>query len=172
MNQQTMNNECSCNDYMMVGANTGIGIINTANPYLDVSGSTTSIFTAGLNGSIIKSITIKAITPTNNGMVRLFLQNADASVIALYKEVQIPQMPVLQSTPTPVGTLPMYKITLTDNYKLASGWSIVASTQNNETYNVIVEGLDWKYPRTLPDSCCSYLPVSYTHLTLPTILRV
>lgn len=61
-----------CQDYSLLTANTGIGDIRNANPFLDGSGNTTTILTAGANGTLIKSVIIKAAQATTTGMVRLF----------------------------------------------------------------------------------------------------
>ena len=45
---------------------------------------------------------------------------------------------------------------LTGDLTLLAGYKLYASTQNAEGFNVIVQGLDWAYPGTLPGSCCNY----------------
>jgi hypothetical protein len=146
-------NNC-CQDYSLLKANTGIATINTANPNLDGSGSTTTVLTAGLNGTIIKSITIKAAAPATTGMVRLYLKNATDTI--LYKEVPIPVTPELKNTPTPTPVLPMFETMLIGDLKLEAGMELKASTQTRDTFNIIAEGLDWDYPATLPTDCCNF----------------
>ena len=97
--------DCGCNDYSLLTANTGINVIDTANPNLDGSGTIVQVFTAGINGSIVKSIIVKAIQPTTSGMIRLFRQNG--SDIVLFKELIMPIAPRMASTPTPLPPMQM-----------------------------------------------------------------
>jgi len=151
------NDDCGCNDYSLLTANTGIRTVTTANGNLDGSGTTVTVFTAGgANGSIVRSITIKSIQPTLQGMVRLFIANADSSVITLYKEVQIPIVPQAPSQAVPAPQYIMYETVLCGDIKLNDGFSIIATTQNTQSFNIIVEGLDISYPSTLPGSCCNF----------------
>ncbi|MBX2907621.1 MAG: hypothetical protein KF744_16370 [Taibaiella sp.] len=150
----------NCNDYSKRTANTGIGIVNTPNSSLTGSGTVATLFTAGQNGAIIRSVTIKAIAAVTTGMVRLFLQSPNPQVTTLYKEVQIPVTPVLANTPTPTPVLPMYETVLVGDLELQAGYSLLASTQTSDTFNIIVEGLDWEYPNPLPTDCCNFKQTS------------
>jgi hypothetical protein len=145
-----------CNDYSLLTANTGIAQITTANSSL-LGASSTAIFTAASNGSIIKSIRIKAISPViAKGMLRIFVGKGDASVISLYKEIQVPPTPQLAAMPMPFPVLPMFEMVLRAELRLESGMKLYASTQNTQAFNLITEGLDWDYPETLPDTCCNF----------------
>ena len=155
MSQMDTNN-CDCNDYSLLVANTGIATISTANSHLDGTGTIATVLTAGSNGTIIKSIIIKSIAPLVNGMVRLYIGTSNASAISLYREIPIPIYPDLASTPTPAPIWPMLEIDLIEGFKLNSGFKLYASTQNAQSFNIIAEGLDWKYPGTLPFSCCNF----------------
>lgn len=64
---------CECNDFALFSANTGIALASTANSALDGSGSLSTVVTAALLGTVVKSVTIKAIAPVTSGMVRLFI---------------------------------------------------------------------------------------------------
>jgi len=154
MNQNSNgNSDCSCNDYSLQTANTGIAAISSANTSL-TGASATTVLTAAASGTLVKSVIIKAIVPVTTGMVRLFISNGTTT--ALYKEIPIPNTPVLAATPTPLPMLQMFEVCLAGGLKLESGYTLLATTQNAQAFNVIAEGLDWKYPSTLPDSCCSY----------------
>ena len=155
MCQNTIND---CNDYSLLTANTGLGTISAANPLLNGTGNTVSIITAGgANGTIIKSITIKAIQQTLQGMVRLFIKSNDMTpVISLYREVPIPIQPQAASAPIPTPKYIMYETVLLGDLKLQSGYSLIASTQNAESFNIIVDGLDVAYPGTTPPVCCNF----------------
>lgn len=153
---QNTSDSCSCNDYSLLTANTQIATITTANTKLDGSGTLATVLTAGANGTIVKSVTIKATMPVTQGMIRLFIGNSTASVISLYKEIPVPTQPVLTNTPTPAPYLPTFEMVLSGGVKLLAGYKIYATSQNAESFNIIAEGLNWAYPATLPSSCCNY----------------
>jgi hypothetical protein len=147
---------CDCNDYSQLTANTGVVTIATANSNLDGSGSVGTVLTAAGNGTTVKSIIIKSTAPVTTGMVRLFIGNANNTAAALYREIPIPTYPQLACTPTPAPIWPMLEIDLVDELKLKSGYKLLASTQNAESFNIIAEGFDWNYPGTLPAVCCNF----------------
>lgn len=124
-------------------ANTGMALISTANSNLDGSGTLGTVITAGASGSgwkgcRIESVTIKAIVTTTFGMVRLYVY--DGTNTKLLTEVEVPA--VIKS-----GVASSFMQTLTlNNFELQAGYSLKASTQNAESFVVIAEGLDWKYP--------------------------
>ena len=146
---------CSCNDYSLISADIGIAKISSANPSLTGSGATTVFASSSNDGTIIKSVIIKAIGPVTTGMVRLYLTNATGA-IGLYKEIPIPTTPVLSNTPTPAPMLQMFELCLEGELKLGFQCALSASTQNGESFNIIAEGLDWKYPASLPATCCNF----------------
>lgn len=122
-------------------ANTGMQTISTANSNLDGTTGTYSsaIITGASNGTLIKTITIKAQTNTTQGMVRLFIN--DGSTNRLISEIEIPAV-------TKSATDPAFEITIPVDYALESGWLLKASTEKAETFNVIAEGLNWAYYTT------------------------
>ena len=120
-------------------ANTGMAVISTANSNLDGTGTLVTVLTAASNGTLVKTITIKATGNTTEGMVRLFL--FDGSVTRLIQEIEVP--PVTQA-----ATTPAFEFVWNCDLKLKSGLVLRASTQNAETFNVIAEGLDWAYYTT------------------------
>jgi hypothetical protein len=152
----TSQSGCS-KDYSLLTANTGIATPAT-NPALDGTGNSTTVLTAGANGTIIRSVIIKATEPITTGMVRLFIRNNTDTV--LYKEVPVQVTPVLTNTPTPTPVLPMYEVTLNGDLKLENGHSLKVTTQVDNSFVVIAEGLDWAYPSTLPNDCCNYKQTS------------
>ena len=55
-------------------ANTGMQTISTANSNLDGTGTLSSaILTGSANGTLIKTVTVKAQVTTTQGMVRLYI---------------------------------------------------------------------------------------------------
>lgn len=121
-------------------AQTGMQTISTANSNLDGNGTLSSaIITGASNGTLIKTVTVKATGNTSQGMVRLFIYNGDVNF--LVSEIEIPAV-------TKSATDPAFEITVPLDYALESGWSLKASTEVGESFNVIAEALDWDYYST------------------------
>lgn len=119
-------------------ANTGMQTISTANSNLDGTGTLSSaIITGASNGTLINTVTIKAQTNTSQGMVRLFIY--DGTNTKLVAEIEIPAV-------TKSATDTSFELTMQVDYALKSGWSLKASTEVADTFNVIAEGLNWTYP--------------------------
>ena len=123
-------------------ANTGMATISTANSNIDGStGTYYTILTAANNGTVLQSITIKAQVTTTPGMIRFFINDGGGNT-NLLTEVFVPA--VVKS-----GTAHSFSSRIDfggKDFALKSGWSLKASTENGETFNVIAEGLDWAYP--------------------------
>jgi hypothetical protein len=126
-------------------AKVGIGVISTANTNRDGSGTIGTVFTAGSSGSRIDMIEVQATGTTTAGMVRLFVY--DGSNARLIGEI-----PVVAVTPS--GTQPAWAALMTSNpvgvvgniplpLVIPTGYSLRASTQNAETFNVIGFGGDF-----------------------------
>lgn len=150
-----MKEKCTCNDYRLLTANTGVATISVGSSSLLGSGSVT-VLTAGDNGTIVRSLIIKSLQPNLEGMIRIFVDTG-SGVINLFREIPIPTYPMISSTPTPAPIWPMIEINLENPLILKAGYSLKASTENSESFNIIVEGLDWAYPQVLPSSCCNYI---------------
>jgi hypothetical protein len=116
----------------------GLVTINTANTARDGSGTLGTVLTGGTNGSRVSRITIQAPGSTTTGMVRLFLSNGTTAF--LWREVPVINVTVTASTP---GF--SYIFDLTGEYALIlpATYSLRASTNNAETFNVIAEGGDY-----------------------------
>jgi hypothetical protein len=120
-------------------ANTGMSLISTANSNLDGTGTLGTVLTAAnLKGCRIESVTIKAIVNTSYGMVRLFI--SDGTNKRLLTEVFVPAI-----TKSSVASSFSAKVTL-GNFELQPTYSLLASTQNAESFAIIAEGMDWQYP--------------------------
>lgn len=120
-------------------ANTGMATISTANANLDGTGTLGTVLTAAANGTLVKSVTIKAQVTTTQGMVRLFIY--DGTNTRLVEEIEIPA--VTKSTQDH-----SFETTIQCNFRLKSGYVLKASTQNAEAFNVIAQGADWAYYST------------------------
>lgn len=119
----------------------GIGQISTANTNRDGTGTIGTVFTAGSSGSRIDAIDIKATGTTTSGMIRLFIHNGTTAYL-------LTEVPVIAVTPS--GTLPAWEVQLNTNSMsqvlpilLPTGYSLRASTNNAETFNVAALGGDF-----------------------------
>ncbi|GAA4467026.1 hypothetical protein GCM10023093_22110 [Nemorincola caseinilytica] len=131
-----------CCNFRQVTAETGMILIDKANPNLDGSGTIDPVFTASAtaNGSHIKSITIKALQSTSiNGAIRIFISNDGGTSFYLMKEVMVPQT-------TQSAYEPSYKQVIDMDYYLAPGYVIGVTTQNAEAFGITVESEAWSYP--------------------------
>lgn len=120
-------------------ANTGIVTISTANTNRDGTGTLGTVLTAASNGTLIKTVTVKAIVSTTHGMVRLFVH--DGTNTRLLHEIEV--FPV-----TKASINKAFETTVNLNFSLKSGYSLKASTEKAESFNIIAEGLDWTYYAT------------------------
>jgi len=128
-------------------ANTGIVTISTANTNLDGTGTLGTVLTAAANGTVIKTIIVKAQVNTTQGMVRLFVQSGGATFLLL--EISIPIVTKSSRDVSFFAVIPM-------NYTLQSGAVLVASTEKGESFNVIAEGLNYAYGATVREDSTEY----------------
>ncbi|MDP2387948.1 MAG: hypothetical protein Q8M29_16360 [Bacteroidota bacterium] len=130
-------------DTTQYSADMGIASISTANSNLDGTGTVTTILTAGSSatykGCSIPTITIKGTVNTTPGMVRLFIGDT-GSTKKLFKEIVIPSI-----TKTATDQAFEHTIVFEDDFDLQAGYKIIASTQNAENFNILVEGKNWNY---------------------------
>lgn len=120
-----------------------LGQVTTANTNRDGTGTIATIATAGASGSRIDTVVIKAVGTTTAGMIRLYLNDGTNS--RLFDEI-----PVIAVTPS--ATIPAWEAVAGNNAPVSSGkyplfiqtgWSLRASTQIGETFNVIPSGGDF-----------------------------
>lgn len=104
--------------------------ISTANTNRNGTGTIVSVMTGATNGTRIDDIYIVATGTTTAGVVRLYV--SDGSNIRLWQEI-------LVSAVTPSTTVQVWSYTLLNQaLLLENGWSLQASTNNAETFNIIV----------------------------------
>lgn len=109
---------------------TAQGQVSTANTNRDGTGTIATIFTAGSSGSRIDDIYIVATGTTTANVVRLFVH--DGTNARLWREILVPAI-------TPSVTVSVFNAALlSQGLILASSWSLRASTNNAETYNILV----------------------------------
>lgn len=106
------------------------GQVTTANTNRNGTGTIVSIFTAGASGSRIDDIYIVSTGTTTAGVVRLFI--SDGTNIRLWQEIIV-------SAVTPSTTVQVWSYALINQaLLLPSGYSLQASTNNSETFNILV----------------------------------
>lgn len=104
--------------------------VTTANTNRNGTGTIVSVMTGATNGTRIDDIYIAATGTTTAGVVRLFI--SDGTNIRLWQEI-------LVSAITPSTTVAVWSTTLLNlGLILESGWSLQASTNNSETFNILV----------------------------------
>jgi hypothetical protein len=104
--------------------------VTTANTNRNGTGTIVSVMTGATNGTRIDDIYIVATGTTTAGVVRLFI--SDGTNIRLWQEIIVPAV-------TPSTTVPVFSYTLLNQALiLENGWSLQASTNNSETFNIIV----------------------------------
>lgn len=119
----------------------GLAQISTANTNRDGTGTLGTVVTAGANGSRIEEIVIEATGNTAVGVVRLYLN--DGTNTRLWLEV-------LVSAITPSTTIKPFRWSSREQssdlrpdlplFVLPTGWSLRASTEAANTFNVFAFG--------------------------------
>jgi hypothetical protein len=108
-----------------------LAVVSAANTNRDgATGTYVTVFTAGAAGSRIDDIRIHAAGTVTAGVVRLFLH--DGTTGRLWQEVMV-------SATTPSVTVQAFNTSLLNQaLVLPSGWSLRASTNNAETFHILV----------------------------------
>jgi hypothetical protein len=104
--------------------------VATANANRDGTGVIATLFTAGVAGSRIDEISVKATVTTTAGMLRFFLH--DGVNFFLWREL-------LVGAVVPSGTVASFEAVLGNlGLLIEPGWTLRVSTQNAENFNVMV----------------------------------
>lgn len=124
-------------------ANTGIVNISTANSNLDGTGTLGTVLTAGTTangwkGCRINSITVKAMQNITKGMVRLFIQDTGGTK-KLFAEIPITYNTYSSKEQSFENSI------FFNSLCIAPGYSILASTENAESFFVTIDAEDWNY---------------------------
>lgn len=120
----------------------GMTTVSEANSNLDGSGATQEVYKAEGNVTMNR-VVIKAMQSTSEGMVRLFISDPDRKITKLISEVKISSR--VQSVTVPTIS---QVVGFPGGFVLEEGYSLIASTQNAEKFNVIMEGREWKFPKS------------------------
>jgi len=112
-------------------ARTAMASVSTANTNRNGTGTIATVFTAGSSGSRIDDIYIVAQGTTTANVVRLFIN--DGTTSWLWQEILVPAI-------TPSTTVQVFSASLLNQSLIlaTSSWSLRASTNNAETYNILV----------------------------------
>ena len=110
---------------------TAVGQVTTANTNRNGTGTIATIFTGGSSGSRIDDISIVATGTTTAGVVRLFLHDGTTSYLL---------QEILVTAITPSTTVQVFSFQLLNQAIIlaSSSWSLRASTNNAETFNILV----------------------------------
>lgn len=120
-------------------ANTGTIVTNTANSNLDGTGTLYTVMQSGTaNGTLIKTITLKAQGTTTRGMIRLYVEDGSGN-IDIIAEVEVPAVSQASGQQT-------WAISMEVDYMLKYQYYLKASTQNTLKVTVVAEGLDITFP--------------------------
>jgi hypothetical protein len=112
----------------------GVGLVSTANVNTNGSGTLVSVMSAGSSGTKINEILVQASSTVTAGMVRIFV--FDGTTNYLFDE-----FPVTATIPSSSSAAyRLYKVY--DNLVIPSGYSLRASTNNAESFNVMIWGAD------------------------------
>ena len=131
---------------------TGMTVISAGNTNLDGSRTTYNLLTGGANGTLIKSLIIKAQVKTDPGMVRFFIKNTHTGgddIATLILEVSIPFI-----TPTDIDC--SYYNVIPINYSLQKDDVLFCSTAIANAFTIVAEGLDWEYPESYTEPSIEY----------------
>lgn len=109
--------------------------ISTANTLRDGTGTVGTVVTAGSNGSRISGVRVIGVGTVTAGVVRLFLN--DGTNKRLLREILVPA-----TTPSTSVECWYADVVFPDGIVLPSGWSLLAATNNAETFNVFAFGGD------------------------------
>jgi hypothetical protein len=112
------------------------GKLSAANTNRDGTGTTVSIVGGGSLGSRVDKIKAVASGTVTAGIIRYYITNGSTTI--LLKEVLVPA-----TTPSITVAAWEDERTFSDGLLIQNGWSLLASTNNAEGFNVIASGGDY-----------------------------
>lgn len=122
----------------------GLGQVSVANANRDGSGTLATIFSAGASGSLIDKVTAKSVQTTTAGVIRLFLH--DGTNARLIYEMTVDAITPSATVAAWTETAPTVEVGgANDVFPLMvpNGYSLRASTEKGETFNIIAQGGDF-----------------------------
>lgn len=124
-----------CSENIQYSANNGSVTINTPNPNLNGTGPMSTVITASADGTLVKNVIIKSTGSTQQGMVRLFIDDGGGNIM-LYREVMIPAN-------VQTAVVPAFSASLSTPITLKSGFILKVATQFGDTFNIVATATDW-----------------------------
>lgn len=115
-----------------------IANISTANTSRTATGVTnlTLVRAGGTNGTRVDRVRIQATATTTAGMIRLWLYSGTGNAQLRHEEVV--------SAVTVGASTPAYNTEVTfADLLIPTGWSLYASTEKSEAFNIILHGGDY-----------------------------
>lgn len=113
----------------------GVGQVTTADTSRTAPTNVATVFTAGSNGSRIDSVVIEGTGTTTAGVIRLWIY--DGTNYRLFNETLVTAI-------TPSTTVAVFTASLSYNtLLLPNGYSLRATTNNSETFNIFAFGGDF-----------------------------
>lgn len=114
----------------------GIAQVSEANANRDGTGTVITVITGATYGTRLNRIEIQATGITTAGMLRLFISNGTNT--RLWKETVV-------SAITPSAAVAAFSASIVPSEPLIlpSGYSLIASTEKAETFNIIVHAGDY-----------------------------
>ncbi|MDO9711036.1 hypothetical protein [Paracraurococcus lichenis] len=113
-----------------------LSTVTTANTARDGTGTLTTAFTAGANGSRVERITVTASVTTAAGTITIFV--SDGTNNRLYREITVLVTTASTTSPAWSGTVSLGLI-------LPAGYSVKVGTNvaTGQPFNVVIEGGDF-----------------------------
>lgn len=108
-----------------------IAQISTANTNFDGTGTITTLFTAGANGSRVDSLGVQAVGNTTAGAIKIFYRKTSADTWRLIWSIAVPAVTVNVAT----GVLPWVWSLGSMNWIFTAGAQIGIATHNAEAFN-------------------------------------
>jgi len=131
------------------GGRVWVNQVTTANANRDGTGTIAVVATAGPAGSLIELVRVQAVGTTTAGMIRLYIN--DGTNTRLLKEIAVtaatPSATVqafsAEFIPTEPLVLPTFATPALTGAYTFTNYSLRASTENTETFNIIASGGDY-----------------------------
>jgi len=118
-------------------ANIGTAQVSVANANRDgATGTYATVFTPGANGSVIQKAYVKAVGTTTAGMLRFFQGNGAQWRLLL-------EVAVAAITPSDIVQTFEAELTRLEGLVIPTGYTLKASTENGETFNILIFGGDY-----------------------------
>ncbi len=117
-------------------AKCAVAQVTAANTNRDGTGTVVAVWTAPATGSRIDRLVVKAVSTTTQGMVRLYIHDGSNARL-------IYELPITPGTPSSVIPAFEQELVFDGGLLIQTGYSLRASTEKAETFNIIAFGGDF-----------------------------